>query len=327
MPSVAPYAFEGFVELAAFLKDEPIFALADGTLRFPAGGERAIEAHRGGITAAKLDPFAARLLTGGEDGRVVATTGPDDSREIASIGRRWVDAVCGGPNGVVGFASGKKASVRLADGTFREIEHARTVEDIAFAPKGIRLAIARYDGASLFFAATDGAPAQLEWKGAHTGIAFSPDGRFLVTRMQENALHGWRLEDGKHMRMTGYPAKVKSWSWSVKGRFLATSGAPAAILWPFSGKDGPMGKAPLELGTRGDSMVTAVACHPDEDMLAIGFNDGMILAARFLDSREVVLRRGGVGAIGTMAWDKTGRRLAFGGEEGEAGVVDIRDKR
>ena len=109
--------------------------------------------------------------------------------------------------------------------------------------------------------------------------------------MQENALHGWRLEDGKHMRMTGYPAKVKSWSFSAKGRYLATSGAPAAILWPFAGKDGPRNKAPLELGTRGNAMVTSVACHPDEDMLAVGFNDGMILAVRFVDSREAVLRR------------------------------------
>ncbi|KAB0677994.1 WD40 repeat domain-containing protein [Aureimonas leprariae] len=324
MPTVAPYEYEGFVEAAGFLKGEPVFALADGTLRFPAGGEaQAVEAHRGGITAARFDGFAERLLTGGEDGRVVATTGPEDSREFASTGRRWVDGVAGGPNGAIAYRSGRKATVRLADGKIHEIEHPRTVEDVAFAPKGLRLAIARYDGASLFYPATQSAPAQLEWKGAHTGIAFSPDGRFLVTRMQENALHGWRLDDGKHMRMTGYPAKVKSWSWSARGRYLATSGAPAAILWPFAGKDGPMNKAPLELGTRGNAMVTSVACHPDEDMVAIGFNDGLILAVRFVDSREAVLRRGGQSPIAAMNWDKGGRRLAFGSESGEAGVVDL----
>ena len=72
----------------------------------------------------------------------------------------------------------------------------------------MRIATARYDGASLYFAATDSAPADVsQWKGAHIGIAFSPDGRFLVTRMQENALHGWRVKDGKHMKMTGYPPR------------------------------------------------------------------------------------------------------------------------
>ena len=173
-----------------------------------------------------------------------------------------------------------------------------------------------------------GTPVDLEWKGAHTDVTFSPDGRFLVTSMQENALHGWKLDakpgaDARHMRMTGSPGKIKSLSWSAKGKWLASSGAPAAIVWPFSGKDGPMGKAPLELGTRGNSCVTSVACHPAEDVVAIGFIDGMILAARFGDGREVVLRRGGNGAITSMAWSKSGKLLAFSSEKGDCGVVDI----
>src|SRR5690606_27957913 len=119
------------------------------------------------------------------------------------------------------------------------------------------------------------------------------------------------------------PAKVKSISWSAKGRWLASSGAPAAIVWPFQGKDGPMGKAPLELGTRGDQMVTAVACHVTDDIVAIGYTDGMVLAARFADQKEVLLRRPGKGAITSMAWDREGRRLAFGTEAGDCGVIDI----
>ena len=43
----------------------------------------------------------------------------------------------------------------------------------------------------------------LEWKGSHIDVTWSPDGRFVVTSMQENALHGWRLRPDKgHMRMT-----------------------------------------------------------------------------------------------------------------------------
>ena len=141
--------------------------------------------------------------------------------------------------------------------------------------------------------------------------------------MQENALHGWRLEDGKHMRMTGYPAKVKSWSWSARAKFLATSGAPAAILWPFTGRDGPMGKAPLELGTRGDTMVVSVACHPSDEVVAIGYQDGMILAVRIEDSKEALLRRPGGTPVSAMGWDKAGRFLAYGTEGGDAGLIDI----
>ena len=170
------------------------------------------------------------------------------------------------------FLRQARAYVRLADGTTKEFAENAPVEGLAFAPKGLRIAVARYNGVSLHWVGRRGKPVDLEWKGAHTGVTFSPDGNFLVTTMQENALHGWKLADGKHMRMTGYPAKVKSLSWSAKGKWLASSGAPAAIVWPFQGKDGPMGKAPLELGTRANIMVTCVAFHPADDILAIGYH-------------------------------------------------------
>ena len=164
----------------------------------------------------------------------------------------------------------------------------------------MRLAIARYDGVELLWVNTKSPNQFLEWKGSHTGVMFSPDGKYVVSVMQENALHGWRLGDNKHMRMSGYPAKVTSTSWSHKGKWLATSGAPAAILWPFTGKDGPMGKAPKELGGMGKTMVTRVCCHPSADMLAIGYENGMIMGVRIEDGKIVSLRREGQGAVSTL---------------------------
>jgi hypothetical protein len=49
----------------------------------------------------------------------------------------------------------------------------------------------------------------------------------------------------------------------------------------------------------------------------------MILAARFEDNKEALLRRGGNSAISSMGWNKDGRLLAFGSESGECGVIDI----
>lgn len=84
-----------------------------------------------------------------------------------------------------------------------------------------------------------------------------------------------------------------------------------------------MGQAPRELGTRSDAMVTQVACHPIEDVVAIGFDDGTILAAKIDDAAEVQLRRSGKGAVSTLAWDQAGDRLVYGSEEGEAGVISV----
>lgn len=322
MPTVAPLDLEGHCIAAVWLGDIPHFALADGAVHRLDNGHKSAEVHDGLLCAAPaLD--GRTLLTGGEDGRACAVAADGTVTELAAIGRKWVTAIAAGPRDAVAFASGRTAYVLLPGGEVKEIAHPRSVEGLAFAPKGMRLAVARYNGATLHFPAATGKPAELEWAGAHTAVTFSPDGNFLVTAMQENALHGWKLADGKHMRMAGYPAKVKSLSWSAKGRWLASSGAPAAIVWPFQTKDGPIGKAPAELGTRGDSMVTCVAFHPAEEILAIGYADGMVLAARVADAKEVLLRRPGNGAVTAMDWDGEGRRIAFGTESGDCGVIDV----
>lgn len=322
MPTVAPFDLTGHCVAAVFLGDIPHFALANGVIHRLDHGAKSVAAHDG-LLSASVSLDGAALITGGEDGKVAATRADGSTATLAELPRKWITSVSAGPQGAVAYATGKTAHVRFADGRTRSFDHPRSVEGLAFAPKGMRIGVARYNGATLHFPGTEGQPTELHWDGAHTGVTFSPDGNFLVTTMQENALHGWKLADGKHMRMTGYPAKVKSLSWSAKGKWLASSGAPAAVVWPFAAKDGPMGKAPVELGTRGNSMVTTVACHPRDEIVAIGYADGMILAARIADQKEVVLRRAGQSAITAMTWDATGIRLAFGSETGDCGVIDI----
>ncbi|GGF04955.1 WD40 repeat domain-containing protein [Stappia taiwanensis] len=324
MLTLAPYEFGGFVVAAGFLGQTPAFALGDGTVRlFPDGAERSVEVHQGGLLAACRSQDGAALITGGDDGLVrrTATDGPVET--LAELPRKWIDIVAAGPQGAVGFASGRNAHVRLSSGELRDFSAARAVGGLAFAPKGLRLAVARYDGVTLHWVNTQAPAQELAWKGAHARVLFSPDGKYVVTTMPENALHGWRLSDGQDMRMTGYPGKVKSVDWSARGRYLATSGANAAILWPFFGKTGPMGQQPLQLGTRSDQLVTQVACHPSEEVIAIGYQDGMVLAVRFADQQEVLLRRPGRSGISTLAWDSVGARLVFGTEEGEAGLISL----
>ena len=166
--------------------------------------------------------------------------------------RRWIDHVAAGPDGAVAWSAGKSAFVLAGKGEPRSIEVQSTVGGLAFAPKGVRLAIAHYNGVTMWFPNAQAAPETLEWKGSHHDVAFSPNGQFLVTAMQEPALHGWRVVDAKHMRMSGYSARVRSFAWTAGGKWLATSGSEQLVLWPFQGKDGPMGKQPQDVrGLRG----------------------------------------------------------------------------
>ncbi|WP_395176236.1 WD40 repeat domain-containing protein [Roseibium alexandrii] len=325
MPIVAPMDVDGFVVRAGFLGDAAYVATGEGAIHIVGTGKKLLAPHKSGLLAAEPSTDGTSLITSGDDGAIY-TSSPDGSSELlAERPRKWIDLIACGPSGAVAFASGRTAWVRLSDGREKEFSHDRAVGGIAFAPKGLRLAVSRYDGATLWWAGTEGKPVNLTWKGAHLGTSFSPDGKYLVTAMQENALHGWRLSDSQDMRMTGYPAKVKSFSWSVKGKYLATSGANAAIVWPFFGKAGPMGQSPLQLGTRSDALVTAVACHPKEEVVALGYQDGMVMMSRFEDNAEVLLRRPGGHPITSLGWDNAGLRLAFGSEKNEAGIISLQD--
>ena len=323
MPTIQEFPLGAFVVEAAFLGETAAFALGDGTVRLADGvAAETVAVHFGAILSAAPTLDGRRLVTGGDDGLVAAVDGKGAVTRLAERPRKWIDHVATGPSDAVAFSVGKQAVVRFADGRERAFDHARSVGGLAFAPKGLRLAVARYDGVTLWWAGTEAESVALAWKGAHLGVTFSPDGKCVVTTMQENALHGWKLDDGKDMRMSGYPAKPKSMSWSPKGRFLATSGANAAILWPFHYKDGPIGRQPLQLGVR-EAVASRVACHPKEELVAVGYNDGMIVAVRFADGEEALLRRAGGGLVSTLAWDKAGRKLAFGSEDGAAGVVSL----
>ena len=59
----------------------------------------------------------------------------------------------------------------------------------------------------------------------------APGHRIIVSTVQQNALHGWRLRDTADMRMSGYPVQVKSTDWVGKLPYLASSGAGQSILF------------------------------------------------------------------------------------------------
>ena len=317
-----PIAIEGGVVAAHFIDRTVAFVLGEEAIVLapPDGEPRRVTAHGGAILATAAD--SAGIVTAGDDGKIVATDAKGETRVVASDPKhRWIDHVALGPDSVVAWSAGKTAYVQAKE--LREFEAPSTVGGLAFFPKGLRLAIAHYNGATLWFPnAAGAAPEKLEWKGSHLGAAVSPDGRFLVTTMQEPMLHGWRLVDRQHMRMSGYAARVMSLSWSASGEWLATSGAAQLVLWPFQSKDGPMGKTPRLLTPSGHR-IDVVACHPRTDVIAAGYNNGLVLLARIEDGAEILAKTPGDVPVTALAWSGDGRLLAWGTESGEAGIIDL----
>jgi WD40 repeat protein len=311
------------VVAAAFIEGTALFALGEEVLLLapPDGEPGRLILHAGAILSAVGD--GKRIVTGGDDGKVVATDGSGRSEMIAVDGKnRWIDRVACGPDGAVAWSAGKTAFVRGGKGE-RALDVPSTVAGLAFAPKGFRLAVAHYNGVTLWFPnAAEAKPEKLEWKGSHLGTSFSPDGKFLITTMQEPTLHGWRLADRQDLRMSGYAERVRSIDWTHDGRWLATSGSEQLILWPFQSKDGPMGKQPRLLAPL-EARAVVVACHPRRDVVAVGYADGTVLLVRIEDGAEILVSAPAGVSVTAFAWNAAGTALAFGLESGEAGIVAL----
>src|SRR6185312_13431417 len=206
MSEVFEAPFDAYVTEALFDRaGRAWFALGDGTVAGEAG-ER-IAAHDGAVLAAALHPSGEGVVTGGDDGRLVWSR-DGEATQLAALAGKWLDVVAtSAASGLVAFASGREARVLDAKdaGFERVFVHEKSVASLAFDERGRRLATATYGGAMLWYARiAEQKPVALKWAGSHILVLFSPDGRFLMSSMQENELHGWRLSDGRDLRMGGY---------------------------------------------------------------------------------------------------------------------------
>jgi WD40 repeat protein len=309
---------EAFVVAAAWSGDIPAFALGDGTVRI--GDWQNVQAHDGAILALAGTPDG--FVTGGDDGVFRTISRDGSSSEIARFGMKWVEKVAT-HGALAACAVGKAVHVFEAGSKLKTLDHPSTVTGLVFDAKGKRIAASHYNGATLWFVgAKVDSPRRLEWKGSHTGIAIHPAGEAVVTAMQEYSLHGWRLSDGQHMRMSGYPAKTEMMGFTHNGRWLVSSGADTVVLWPFHG-GGPMGKAPTELAGGDNVLCTAVASHPQHEVVAAGFADGLVVLADIASARILPVVPPGHGSVTALAWNHDGARLALGTDTGFAALVDL----
>ena len=317
-------SFDAQVTGIVFDKAGAIFALGDGSVRFE-GGEFSA-AHDGAILCAAIHPSGDGVVTGGDDGRLVWHR-RDEAGVLATARGQWIDAVdASAESGLIAFSAGKTLSVIDAKdaGFRRDFQHERTVSGVAFDPKGRRIAASTYGGTALWFARiAEQKPTFLKWAGSHTAVTFSPDGAFVVTAMQDAQLHGWRLKDQKNMRMGGYPSKVRAMSFLSNGQLLATSGAQGAVLWPFIGSNGPMGREATEIGYDEGSQIALVASQPKHGLLAAGLSDGRVWLADPAGQGLNFLKAERGAPITALAMSADAARVAWADEDGNAGVSTL----
>ena len=294
------FNFEAPVTGAVSLGAIVAVGFGDGKIRFfrPGIAHTTVSAHGGVVLCITAD--GQSILTGGDDGKFLRISVDGRITELANFGTQWVNCVAAS-NGKYACSSGKIAYVWSNEQKKPiSFEHVSTVGGLAFDMKANRLAVAHYGGATIWEnTQRKWKSSKLIWKGSHGAISFSPDGKYLVTAMQENAVHGWRLRDKADLAMSGYPAKIKSFAWVGETPYLVTSGADEAICWPFDGKDGPLGRNPICVASGGKQIATCVQSLSSENAVFTGYRNGAVILAELDEIKEAIPIRGSSGAAVT----------------------------
>ena len=142
-----------------------------------------------------------------------ASSRPRRRRRIETIADekgRWIDALArAAARCLVGRQAGARATIR---GAVKSFTAPTTVRGLAFMPKGYRLAVTHYNGASLWFPNAAAEPSPLEWKGSHLDVA-PLAGRALSRHLDAGERAAWladrRLAQHAHDRLSGQDALAR----------------------------------------------------------------------------------------------------------------------
>ena len=333
LPPARSVATDAPVAACAFNRDGTTvaFALGDGVVRVlpadvkAAAPDAAEPLHKGVVLALVGDPAGDGFVSGGDDGRVLRIAADGTSTELLAQKGKWFEHLVAHKTGAVAGSAGKTMFL-FRDGEVREFgPHPSTVAALDFSKDGSRVACAHYGGITVWSLSKGVAlpPRRFAWQGSHVALRWSTDGKFIATGTQENDIHVWRVAQATDMRMQGYPAKVKSLSWTADARFLYTSSQPVFTAWPFTGK-GPEGKPPLQFGDEGAGLMTVVAAHPAAEFVAGGYDSGELQLGDIRTKRSVVLKMADGSAITCLAWSPDGFKLAVGNDRGDLLTIDLR---
>jgi len=117
-----------------------VFVLGEEALLFvaPDDAEQRVTVHAGGILAAACD--GTRIVTGGDDGKVVATNAKGESETLANRRKASLDRSRHARTRCGRWSAGKQAFVRTAKGEIKLLDLPSSAGGLAFSPKDCGLA-------------------------------------------------------------------------------------------------------------------------------------------------------------------------------------------
>jgi WD40 repeat protein/tetratricopeptide (TPR) repeat protein/tRNA A-37 threonylcarbamoyl transferase component Bud32 len=293
------------------------------------------------VLSVAFSPDGKLLVTGGESLSLRFWDGDSGAARGASVAAGEVHSIAFSPDGKTFLAGTTGFGADLWDPVWRrqikKFPHQSWVFSAAFSPDGRTVLTGSRDGtAQLWEAGGTGAPppasgtstlragirigGPLQHETAVRAVAFSPDGRAVVTGGEDSAARLWRVNIARPYDLAvRHDDEVRAVSLSRDGKTLLTGSFDGtARLW-----DAVTGQA-RGLLSHGRPVQVAVFA-PDGRTVVTG---GMDRAARFWDVRTGLPSRPALyhdDDLRTVAFSHDGRRFITGEGEFNRGHAQIRD--
>jgi WD40 repeat protein len=193
-----------------------------------------------------------------------------------------------------------------------------SVFDLDWHPSGNYLAVAGYKGVQIWELEAVDPVYRLDVDPVSLKVAWSPDGRYLVTGSLDRTL---TLLDWHHPQdpwiLQGCPGKIRHLTWlNDKIPCLAVATGTAIVLWTLTPDSLDWSGLVLE-GHEG--VIGAISAHPQTPMLISGDTDGYACLWSQTGSSEQIITSD-LSEYTAFAWHPQGKYLATGTKMGEIGL-------
>jgi WD40 repeat protein len=282
---------------------------------------RTLIGHSDDVNSVAFSPDGKTLASGGQD-ETIKLWEVISGTELRTLkGHSY--SVAFSPDGKALASGGGDTTIKLWDVTsgveLRTLKgHSDSVDSVAFSPDGQTLASSSDDTVKLWEVASG---RELRTLKGHS-VAFSPDGKTLVSSGSDKTIKLWDLTSGKELRtFKGYSSSVSSVAFSSDGKTLASGGTAKTIaLWNVASR------AEFRTLKGHFSYVSSVAFSPDGKTLASGGGDTTVKVWDVTSGGELRTLKGSpdpVNPVLSVAFSPDGKMLASGSYDKTINLWDL----